>query len=157
MSNRNRTVDSIDWLLRMLAVIGLLLSAYVHLKLATTYSRPKGAAALSQTMVFQIQGVVAILVAVFLALKSNVTALLIATLVLIGSLAAVLLYTTGDPGRILFLPDMGDSTWKSPPHDSLKVLSTIAEAVGGVSAYIALMIAIKHNKKKNKQRVARAG
>jgi hypothetical protein len=105
--------------LRVLAAIGLGISAYVHLHLASRFGFP---GTISGTTVFRIQGVVAAVVAVALLTTGNRWAWGLAALIGIASFVAVMLYRYVDVGSIGPLPNMYDPFWSAE-----KLLSAVVE------------------------------
>lgn len=107
--------------LRVLAVVCLGISAYVHLHLAHRYAYP---GTISGETLFRIQGVVAASIAVLLLVTGNKWVWVAAALVGLASFGAVMLYRYVNVGAIGPLPNMYDATWQPSPE---KVLSALAE------------------------------
>lgn len=107
--------------LRVLAVICLAVSAYVHLHLAHKFPFP---GTISGTTIFRVQGVVAAVVALVLLVTGNKWAWLAGAAVGLASFVAVTLYRYVDVGKIGPLPNMHDPYWL--PAE--KWISAIAEA-----------------------------
>jgi len=106
-------------LVRVLAVAGLGISAYVHLHLASSY--PVGDT-ITQTDLFYAQGAVAIVIGLWLLVTGHRLAWLAAALVAAASLGAVLLYRYVDVGSIGPIPNMYEPVWFTE-----KTTSAIAE------------------------------
>ena len=125
---------------RVVVLLAIAISAYTHLRLASDYDHPAGGS-FTQGTLFKVQAVVALLIAITLAIRANINGWANATLLLLGSFAAVLFYRYGNLGQFLFLPDMRDKTWSS--RDNLKVISTFAEGGGGLIALAALIDTVR--------------
>jgi hypothetical protein len=109
--------------LRLLAVAGLAVSAWIHLDLAHLY---KGLGdTITQADLFYAQAAVAAVVALWLLVTGMRTAWWAAALVGAGSFAAVMLYRYVDVGAIGPIPNMHDASWLPSPD---KAVSAIAEA-----------------------------
>lgn len=125
----------ITWGLCLVVAAGLGVDAYVHLHLASSYATVK-TSVVSQATLFRIEGVSAIVAAVLLLARPHWLTALLALLVSGGGVAAVLLYTNTDPGKIGPLPDMYEPVWFAEKTNSL-----IAEAVAaGVALLVMLMV-----------------
>lgn len=127
---------SLDPVLRVVVVVGLGIDAYVHLKLASQYDGLKGSGrlAVSQGLLFRVEGVAAILAALLVAFVRHRISAVIAFLALAGGFAAVILYHYVNVGEIGPLPSMHDPVWTTD-----KAISAIAQ---GVAAVAALMLAL---------------
>ena len=136
-SSRARSNDTLALTLRVLVVAALAVSAYAHFKLAKDYDHDAGGS-IRQSTLFQIQGVLASLAALFLVINARVIGWLPAFSLAAGSLFAVLLYRYVQVGTLGPLPDMTDMTWTS--RSNLKVISAIAEGVGTVGAAAGLLL-----------------
>jgi hypothetical protein len=122
--------------LRLLAVAGLGISAYVHLHLADMY-RGLGDT-ITQRGLFYAQGIVAIVVGLWLLATGMRLAWWASALVGAGSFAAVMLYRYVDVGAIGPLPNMNDPTWTTE-----KALSAVAEA-----AIVVLWVLYEANRRR---------
>jgi hypothetical protein len=107
---------------RVLAVIALAISSYVHLHLAPRYDYP---GTITGTDLFYAQGAAAALIALVLLLTGNRWVWLAAVGLGLASFAAVMLYRYVDVGSIGPLPNMNDASWQPSPD---KLLSAVAEA-----------------------------
>jgi len=116
-------VSPVALVLRVLAVAGLAVSAYVHLHLAHLYTTLGDT--ITQADLFRIQGAVAAAVAVWLLLTGSRLAWWTAAAVSAASFAAVMLYHYVDVGSIGPVPNMHDASWLPSPD---KLVSAIAEA-----------------------------
>jgi hypothetical protein len=113
-----------DLVLRVLAVAGLAVSAWIHYDLADRYATVPHDT-IGQDDLFYAQAAVAAIVALWLLVTGMRTAWWAAALVGAGSFAAVLLYRYVDVGAIGPLPNMNDASWEPSPD---KAISAIAEA-----------------------------
>jgi hypothetical protein len=112
--------------LRLLTAAGLGVEAYVHIHLATKYHSGAG---LSQSLLFRIEGGVAILLALIVLASGSRFLHFLAFLVAASALGAVLLYSYTNVGRLGPLPNMHDPTWFPQ-----KTLSAAAEAVATLAS-----------------------
>jgi hypothetical protein len=113
----------VELVLRVLAVAGLAISAYVHLHLAHLYTTLGDT--ITQGDLFRAQGIVAAVVAAWLLLTGHRFAWWLAAVVAAASFGAVMLYHYVNVGSIGPLPNMHDASWLPSPD---KLLSAIAEA-----------------------------
>lgn len=126
--------------LGLVVAAGLAVDAYVHLHLASSYAMVR-TSTISQATLFRVEGVAAIMAAVLLVAWPRWLTALLALLVSGGGVAAVLLYTETDPGRIGPLPDMYEPVWYSDKTNSL-----IAEAVAAVVSLIVLVLVLRRSR-----------
>lgn len=112
-----------DLVLRVLAVAGLAVSAWIHFDLADTYATVPHDT-IGQDDLFYAQAAVAALVALWLLVTGMRTAWWAAALVGAGSFAAVMLYRYVDVGAIGPIPNMTDMQW----NPQGKAISAVAEA-----------------------------
>jgi hypothetical protein len=124
-------VSPLDIVLRVLAVAGLAVSAYVHLHLAHLYTTLGDT--ITQGDLFRVQGVVSAVVAVWLLVTGQRLAWLTAGVVSALSLGAVMLYRYVNVGAIGPIPNMHDASWQPSPD---KMMSAIAEAAVVVLALV---------------------
>ena len=110
--------------LRVLAVAGLGVSAYVHLHLAHRYATVPHDT-IGQDDLFYAQGVVAAVIGLWLLVTGHRFAWWAAALVGASSFGAVMLYRYVDVGALGPLPNMTDMSWQPSPD---KALSAVAEA-----------------------------
>ena len=122
------------WGLCVVIAAGLGVDAYVHLHLASSYALVK-TSVVSQATLFRIEGIAAIVAAVVLLVRPHWLTALFALLVSGGGVAAVLLYTDTDPGKIGPLPDMYEPVWFTEKTNSL-----IAEAIAAGVALLVLAL-----------------
>lgn len=116
-------VSAVDLVLRVLAVAGLAISAYVHLHLAHLYTTLGDT--ITQGDLFRVQGVIAAVVAVWLLVTGSRWAWWTAGVVSAVSFAAVIVYHYVNVGAIGPFPNMHDASWEPSPD---KMLSAVAEA-----------------------------
>ena len=112
-----------DLVLRVLAVAGLAVSAWIHFDLAPRYKTLGDS--ITQADLFYAQAAIAALVALWLLVTGMRTAWWAAALVGAGSFAAVMVYRYVDVGAIGPIPNMNDASWLPSPD---KAISAIAEA-----------------------------
>jgi hypothetical protein len=112
-------------LIRLAVVAGLGVDAYVHFHLAGDTGQ---SGTISESTLFWVQGVVAVVVAVLVLVRPRPVPYLIAFLVAASALGAVLLYRYADLGAIGPLPDMYEPVWYTE-----KVITTVAEAVATIA------------------------
>jgi hypothetical protein len=124
-------VSTVDVVLRVLAVVALAVSAYVHLHLAHLYTTLGDT--ITQADLFRVQGVVAAAVGLWLLLTGHRLAWWTAGVVGAVSFVAVMLYRYVNVGAIGPLPNMHDGSWLPSPD---KLLSAVAEAAVVVVALV---------------------
>lgn len=125
--------------LGLVVAAGLAVDAYVHLHLASSYAMVR-TSTVSQATLFRVEGGAAIVAAVLLLVRPHWLTAVLALLVSGGGVAAVLLYTETDPGRIGPLPDMYEPVWYSDKTNSL-----IAEAVAAGVSLVLLGLALRRS------------
>jgi hypothetical protein len=113
-------------------VIGLVIDAYVHLKLASGYDSV--AATVSQGQLFRLEGGLAIVAVVLLLVRPNRLTAGFAALVAGGGTFALLLYYFVNVGQIGPMPNMYEPVWFAE-----KSLTAVAQAVATCTA-IALVV-----------------
>jgi hypothetical protein len=126
----------ITLILSTLTALCLGVSAYIHFDLASNYG-PIRTSTLSQEDLFNIQGVVVIVLALGVLfagtlLKGRACAVIfaLAGLTMAASLAAVLVTRYYDTGKVLFVPDMYEPVWFAE-----KSWSAVAEGFGVIVAF----------------------
>lgn len=122
----------------VLIVAGLAYDVYAHFDLASMYDGVKQSGTLSQGDLFRVEGVVAIIVGVAVAVRPRRYTAIVALVVAASALGAVLLYRYTNPGKIWFLPNMTDKEWEPPG----KKYSAIAEAIATLAS-IALLVQLQ--------------
>lgn len=135
-------VSPVDVVLRVLAVAGLAVSAYVHLHVAHLYAG--NGDPISQGDLFVAQGVVAAVVAVVLLVTGWRWVWMLAAVVGAASLAAVLASRYTSLGGIGPLPNMHDASWQPSPD---KLLSAIAEAAV-VAAFLLWVVLVARSRQR---------
>jgi uncharacterized membrane protein (GlpM family) len=123
-------------ILVVVVVVGLVVDAYVHLTLASTFDPIR--ATISQGQLFRIEGYAALLAAAFLLIRPGRPAAALAALVAGGGVAAVLLYAVVDVGPLGPLPNMYDPTWST-----LKTWSAVAEVSATLAAVALLAVGVR--------------
>jgi len=96
--------------LRAVAAAGLVVDAYIHLKLAHRYD-PISSSVISQGTLFRIEAGAAILAAVLVVLWRRRAGDAFAWLTAAAGLAAILFYRYANPGAIGPLPNMYEPLW----------------------------------------------
>ncbi len=118
-------------ILRLLVTVGLGVDAYVHFHLAGDVNT---SGTLSESKLFLIQGVVAIVVAVLVLILPRPLPYAIGFLVAASAFGAVVLYRYVDVGAIGPMPNMYEPIWYTE-----KVVTTIAEGVATVAAALGFL------------------
>ena len=137
MSRAESLTDRIsisDVALRLLGAAALAISSYVHLHLAHVYTSLGDT--ITQGDLFYAEGAVAAAVALWVIVTGGRWAWVAVGLVAAASFAAVMVYRYVDVGSIGPIPNMYEPSWQPSPD---KGLSAIAEAVGVVTAALALL------------------
>lgn len=124
----------------VVVVVGLAVDAYVHLRLASTFDPIR--ATVSQGQLFRVEGIAAILAAVFLLVRPSRWSAAVAAMVAGGGVAAVLLYAVVDVGPVGPLPNMYDPTWTP-----LKTWSAIAEVAAALAAVLLVVIGFRDHER----------
>ena len=119
----SRRVPPVELVLRVLAVAGLGVSAYIHLHLAHLYAA--NGSTISQGDLFVVQGIVAMVVGVVLLFTGWHWVWTAAGLVGLVSLVAVLVSRYTSLGAVGPFPNMHDASWEPSPD---KLNSAVAEA-----------------------------
>jgi hypothetical protein len=129
--------------LRLLAAVGLLVDAYIHLDLAGQYDAVTSGT-ISQGDLFRVEAGAAALAAVLVvALRRRVTDLF-ALSVAAGGVVAVLLYRYVDIGAIGPIPPMYEPIWYAE-----KSLSLAVEAVAAVALLAVLVLSLRQAKNRD--------
>ena len=132
--------------LRVVAAVGLLVDAYLHLDLAGQYDAVTSGT-VSQGDLFRLEAGAAALAAVLVvALRRRVTDLF-ALSVAVGGVIAVLLYRYVDVGPIGPIPSMYEPVWYAE-----KSLSLAVEAIAALAAVVALVLGARQAKHRNVDR-----
>jgi hypothetical protein len=120
--------------LTAIVVVGLVIDAYVHLKLASAFADRK-TSVLSQADLFRVEAVVAIVAAVALLVRPRRYTAAFAFLVSASALAAVLTYRYVDVGAIGPIPNMYDPYW-APAKKALSAYSEAAAALASLGLFV---------------------
>lgn len=118
----------VQWLLILAGVAGLLVDAWVHVDLDHLYAFPRPGW-IKESVLFQVEGLLAMGAAVWLVLKRDVWSAAFATVLAGGGAALLVLYRYVDVGRIGPIPDMHEPIWFTE-----KVVCLIGELVAFVAA-----------------------
>lgn len=116
---------------RVLVAVGLGVDAYVHFHLAGDVGQ---GGTISEGLLFRVQAVVAVVVALVILVKANRATYAVAFLVAASALGAVLLYRYVDVGTLGPLPNMYEPVWYTE-----KTVTTIAEAVATLAAVLGFL------------------
>lgn len=113
----------------VITAAGLAIDAYVHFHLASAFKHNK-TSTLSETDLFRLEAVLAVIAAVALVLRPRRLTAGFAFLVAAAGFAAVLVYRYVDIGAFGPIPGMYDPYWL--PAE--KIVSAVAEGVAAVTA-----------------------
>jgi hypothetical protein len=116
------------WVLRFAALAALATSGYIHLNLASRYSFGP---AITQGQLFIIQGVVAILIGLWLVIRDSWPSWVAAALLMASSCAAVVISTVHQIPAIGPLPSLYEPVWYTE-----KTISAFVEG-----AFVLLVLA----------------
>jgi hypothetical protein len=119
----------LQWTLTLLAVVGLVVDAIVHLDLASEFASVK-TSTISQADIFRIESVVALIVAAALLVRPRRETAIAAFVVAASAAVAVVRYRYVDVGKIGPIPNMYDPYWQPVG----KWLSAVAEIVAAVAS-----------------------
>jgi hypothetical protein len=119
--------------LRVLAVVALIVDAVIHAQLAHRYDL-NVAGGLSQGNLFRIETGVAAVAAGLILLTANRIVWAVVMVITASALAAVLLSAYVHIGQVGPVPDMYEPFWYPQ-----KVIATVAEAVGAITALAGLV------------------
>ena len=122
-----------DLVVRALVVAGLVIDAYIHLKLAPSQP-PGGPGHLGQVALFNAEGAVAIMAAALVLLRPRTWTYLFAVLIAGTALAAVLISRYADIGAIGPIPNLYEPAWYTD-----KVVTTVAEGIAFAAAALLLV------------------
>ncbi|WP_049822365.1 hypothetical protein [Arthrobacter sp. H41] len=114
--------------LRVLVAVGLIVSAVIHFQLAPGFQQayPGG---IGGGNLFRIQAVMAILAALYVLIRGDRAAYLVAAVVALSALAAVVLHRYVQVPAIGPIPSMYEPVWYAK-----KILTAVAEAAAGILA-----------------------
>jgi hypothetical protein len=119
---------ALTWTLRLIAVAGLVVDAYVHADLAARYDLNKGSSWISQGDLFRVEAVVAVIAAIALLFSTRTVVWLFAAVVASSALFALVLYLHYD-AAIGPLPNMYE-----PVLYPEKTLAAVAEGIAAAAA-----------------------
>ncbi len=120
-----------NWVLRVLVAASLVTDAVVHLQLASTYDHAGAPGKLSEGLLFRVESVVAIVVALLVLALGNRVAFAAAFVVAGSAFIAVLLSRYVNVPAIGPIPSMYEPLWFTK-----KSISAIAEGLGAVLAAV---------------------
>lgn len=127
----------VEWTLTTIVVVGLAVDAYLHLRLAPDYALVR-TRLLSQADLFRLEAALAVVSAVWLAVRRSVPAAAVACVVAGGGAFAILLYRYVDPGVIGPLPDMFEPVWFAAKQQALAAEVVAALAALGIVARLVV-------------------
>jgi hypothetical protein len=117
----------VRWVLVVVTVAGLGVDAFLHLRLASTYDAV--GTAVSEGLLFRLEGALALLAGLLLALRPGRLTAAVSAVVAGGGLAVLLLYRYVDVGALGPLPDMYEPFWFPD-----KTVTAIAQGVATAAA-----------------------
>lgn len=120
--------------IRLLVVAGLAIDAYVHVHLASNF-RFNNDGSISGDWLFRLEGLAAAVAAVLVVIVANRVTYLIAFAVAAGGVAAVLLFSYVNVGKIGPLPTIYEPVWYAE-----KTVSLIGEAVAALAALAGMVL-----------------
>jgi glucan phosphoethanolaminetransferase (alkaline phosphatase superfamily) len=132
---RSRTTV-LQWVLIGVVVAGLVVDAIVHLDLASAFSKNK-TSVVSETDIFRIQSVVALVAAVALLVRPRRYTAAFAFLIAASAFAAVVVYRYVNIGKIGPLPNMYDPYW-APVGKNLSAVAEVVAAVAAAALFVVL-------------------
>ncbi len=124
-----RRTPLIEMILLTVAVVGLIVDAYVHLDLASAFEHVR-TSTLSQADLFRVEAAAAIIAAVGLLIRPRPYTAGFAFLVATAGLIAVVVYRYVDVGAFGPIPNMYDPYWQPTG----KWVSAVAEAAAAIAA-----------------------
>jgi hypothetical protein len=131
---RGRAWLAVKVALIVIVVAGLTIDAYVHFNLASNYELIK-TSTLSQADLFRIEGAIAILAALLLAVRPRRYTAAIAALVAGSALLVLLLYRYNDIGQLGPIPSMYEPIWYTK-----KTVAAFAEGAALIAAVALLFV-----------------
>lgn len=124
--------------LRLIIAAGLAIDAYLHLAVASDYDVIPGT--ISAGMLFRVEAIVAIVIAILVLVFPGRIAYVLAFLVGASAFAAAVINTYVDLGAVGPLPNLYEPVWFTE-----KAASAIAEGVVALAAAAAFLIATPHH------------
>jgi hypothetical protein len=119
--------------IRLIAIAGLGIDAYVHLDLASTYS--EAAAAISEGALFRAEAALALLTALALILSGRRLAFLLGLAISGSALTLMLVSRYVDLGALGPLPDLYDPVWYPE-----KLWAAFGEAGAGIASLAGILL-----------------
>ncbi|MFG1994318.1 hypothetical protein ACGFJ7_30535 [Actinoplanes sp. NPDC048988] len=133
-----RDVPVAQRVLSVLTAALLGVDAFVHLHDAGRYDQFR-TSVLSEGTLFEVQAIVAVLVAIALLLRLGVLTWAVSLLVAGSAAVAVTLYTYVNVGALGPVPNLYENTWHGPG----KVGSAVAETIAALLAVAGLVLAVR--------------
>ncbi len=124
----------VGWGLRLLVAACLVVDAVVHLRLAGSYGQAGATGQLSQGLLFRMESVVALVVALLVLVLGNRVAFAAAFIVAGSAFVAVMLFRYVDVPAFGPLPSMYEPVWFGQ-----KTASALAEGLGAVLSAIGFV------------------
>ena len=137
----------VNWVLRVLVAACLVVDAVVHLRLATTYGQATVPGHLSEGLLFQMESIAALVVAVLVLVLGNRAAFAAAFIVGASAFVAVMLSRYVNVPAFGPLPSMYEPVWFAE-----KALSAVAEGLAAVLSAIGFL----HARRQVREEVAQA-
>jgi len=119
--------------IRLLVVAGLAVDAYTHIHLASNF-KSNNDGVISGDWMFRLEGIVAAIVAILVLIWANRLTYLLAFVVAAGGVAAVVIFSKYNVGKIWPLSTVYEPIWYTE-----KYVSLIGEAVAAVAALIGVI------------------
>lgn len=136
---------------RLIAVVGLGIDAYVHLDLASTYAEAQ--AAINEGVMFRVEAVAAILTALVVIVSARRLAFALAFAVSASALALMLISRYVDIGAIGPFPDLYDPVWFAE-----KLWAAYGEAAAALAALAGMVfLSVRAVRRPGRTAPARAG
>ena len=117
------------WVLRIAVAACLVIDAVVHLRLASSYGQATTPGHLSEGLLFQVEAVAALVVALLVLLRGSRLAFAAAFLVTASAFIAVVLFTYVNVPALGPIPSMYEPIWSTE-----KAISAVAEGLGAALA-----------------------
>ncbi|SNY39243.1 hypothetical protein [Paractinoplanes atraurantiacus] len=133
-----RDVSVAQRVLSVLTAALLGVDAFVHLHDAAQYDQFR-TSVMSEGTLFEIQAIVAIVVALALLIRPGVLTWVLSLLVAGSAAAAVTLYTYVNVGALGPVPDLYENTWHAPG----KAGSAVAETIAALLSIAGLVLAVR--------------
>ncbi len=125
---------TVGWVLRLLVAACLVTDAVVHLRLASTYAQASAPGQLSEGLLFQVESVTALVVALLVLVLGNPAAFAAAFIVTGSAFVAVMLFRYVDVPAFGPVPSMYEPVWFGQ-----KTISAVAEGLGVVLSAIGFV------------------